>query len=211
MVDREPVAQGVSHHRYGPAAVGLHLRPRHLAALILLLGVTAVVLSMMGRPWWCEGGDASLWSVDIWSRHNSQHLVDPYTITHVLHGIALYGLLWLLLRGVVSPMGRAAIAIGVETAWEIVENTNTMIERYRVTTISLDYYGDSVTNSLGDIAAFVLGYLGATALPVWLSIVGFIVVDGLLLMWIRDSLLLNVLMLLHPIESVKAWQLAHVQ
>ena len=108
-------------------------------------------------------------------------------------------------------MGRAAIAIGVETAWEIVENTNTMIERYRVTTISLDYYGDSVTNSLGDIAAFVLGYLGATALPVWLSIVGFIVVDGLLLMWIRDSLLLNVLMLLHPIESVKAWQLAHVQ
>jgi len=152
----------------------------------------------------------SPWSTDVWSRHNSQHLVDPYTITHVLHGIALYGLLWLFLRGVVTPMGRAAIAVGVETAWEIVENTNAMIERYRVATISLDYYGDSVTNSLGDIGAFVIGYLGATALPVWVSIVGFVVVDGLLVLWICDSLLLNVVMLVHPVESVKAWQLGHV-
>jgi hypothetical protein len=161
----------------------------------------------MGRPWWCRAGDAVPWSGDIWSRHNSQHLLDPYTITHVLHGFALYGVLWALLHRFTGPQARAAIGIGIETAWEIIENTDAMIERYRAATISLDYYGDSIANSLGDIAAFVVGYWGAGVLPVWLSALGFFAVDGLLVLWIRDSLLLNVLMLLHPIESVKAWQI----
>jgi len=186
-------------------------RGRHVLALIALLAATAVVLSAMGRPWWCQAGDAAPWSGDIWSRHNSQHLVDPYTISHLLHGVALYGLLWILLHGRSGPQARAAIALGVEIAWEIVENTDAMIERYRTATISLDYHGDSVANSLGDILAFVVGYLGAGVLPVWVSVLGFFVVDGLLVLWIRDSLLLNILMLVHPIEAVKAWQMPHAR
>jgi hypothetical protein len=189
-------------------SAALELRARHVGALVVLLAAHAAILAVMGRPWWCRAGDAVPWSGDIWSRHNSQHLLDPYTITHVLHGVAIYGILWALLRRFTGPQARAALALAVETAWEIVENTDAMIERYRATTISLDYYGDSVANSLGDILAFVVGYLGAGILPVWVSALGFFVVDGLLVLWIRDSLLLNVLMLLHPIEAVKVWQIA---
>lgn len=167
----------------------------------------AVTLRAMGRPWWCRAGDLALWSGDVWSRHNSQHLVDPYSFTHVLHGIALYGVLWLCLRGFASPSARATLGVAVEIAWEIVENTDAMIERYRAATISLDYYGDSVANSLGDVVSFVVGYLAASVLPVWVSAVGFFVVDAILVLWIRDSLLLNILMLIHPIDAVKAWQL----
>lgn len=183
-------------------------RARHAAALAALLVVTGAILAAMGRPWWCRAGDRALWSGDVWSRHNSQHLVDPYTITHVLHGIALYGVLWAGFRRRASPPARAAIAVAIETAWEIVENTDAMIERYRAATISLDYYGDSVANSLGDIVAFVVGYLAAGVMPVWLSALGFFAVDALLVFWIRDSLLLNILMLLYPIDAVKVWQMS---
>jgi hypothetical protein len=202
---------GTGGGAYGPAAVGLHLRWLHFGLLALVLAVAAAVLAAMGRPWWCEAGDASPWSGDVWSRHNSQHLVDPYTITHVMHGFAAYAGLWLLVRQVVGAPGRAAIAVGIETAWEILENTDAMIERYRATTISLDYYGDSVTNSVGDVIAFVAGYLGATVLPVWLAVGSFLAVDALLVLWIRDSLLLNVLMLVHPIEAVKSWQMGAIR
>jgi hypothetical protein len=209
----EPTRMDAKQARFaGPRGTGpfaaLGFRARDLVLLAVLLAATAAVLAAMGRPWWCRAGDYAVWSGDVWSRHNSQHLVDPYTITHVLHGIALYGLLWALLRGRVGPRGRAALAIAVETAWEIIENTDAMIERYRTATISLDYYGDSVANSLGDIIGFVFGYLGAGVMPVWLSLLGFVAVDGLLVLWIRDSLLLNVLMLVHPIEAVKAWQMS---
>jgi hypothetical protein len=183
------------------------LRLRHLGGVVAVLVLTACVLAAMGRPWWCRAGDPAFGSLEIWSRHNSQHFVDPYTITHALHGVALYGILWASLGGRASPAARAAIALLIETVWEIVENTDAMIERYRTATISLDYYGDSVANSLGDILGFLAGYFGASVLPVGVSVLGFFVVDGLLVWWIRDSLLLNVLMLLHPIESVKAWQL----
>jgi Protein of unknown function (DUF2585) len=182
-------------------------RLRHLVAVIASLAATAGVLAAMGRPWWCREGDLTPWSLDIWSPHNSQHLVDPYTVTHALHGIALYGILWATIGGVCSASTRAAIAMGIETAWEIVENTNWMIDRYRRATVSLGYYGDSILNSLGDIVAFLFGYFAAGVLPSWVSIAAFFAVDSLLVWWIRDSLLLNVLMLVHPLESVKAWQL----
>ena len=188
---------------------GLDLRARHVAVLVVALGTMAVALSSFGRPWWCEAGDVRPWSGDVWSRHNSQHLVDPYTITHALHGIAMYGGLWLVLGKVARPLARLAVGTGVEMAWEIVENTDAMIERYRATTISLDYYGDSVVNSIGDVIAFVLGYLGASVLPVGVSVLGFFVVDGLLVLCIRDSLLLNMLMLLYPMDAVKTWQMRH--
>ena len=129
------------------------MRAVHWAGLVLVLGGTALVLHAMGRPWWCRAGDLVPWSGDIWSRHNSQHVIDPYSVTHATHGLLFYALLSLTLGRVAGPATRAGLALGIETTREIVENTNAMIERYRATTISLDYYGDSVINSLEDVAA----------------------------------------------------------
>lgn len=186
----------------------LELRSRHVWGTAVMIVLGAVVLRAMGRVWSCREGDLRPWSFDIWTPHNSQHLVDPYTITHVLHGIALYGLLWLLLRSVLSASDRGLIAVGLEVAWEIGENTPAVIERYRETTLALNYYGDSVVNSVGDTIAFVGGYALAATIPAWASAVGFVVVDALVLLWIRDSLLLNVLMLVYPIDAIKSWQTA---
>ena len=176
-------------------------------ALTVVLVAAALVLHAMGRPWWCRTGDLVPWSLQVQSRHNSQHLVDAYSVTHAMHGLLFYWGLWLILGRVAGATTRAAIALGIETTWEIVENTNAMIERYRAATISLDYYGDSVINSVADIVCFVLGYVAAGAIPAWLSVAGFVAAEAVLLAWIRDSLLLNMLMLVHPIEGVKAWQL----
>ena len=181
-------------------------RLRHGLGALLFLALVAVVLRAMGRPWWCAAGDTSLWSGDVWSRHNSQHLLDPYTFTHVLHGLALYALVWAVGRGV-RPAGRAWIAFVIEAAWEIVENTDTVIARYRAATMSLDYFGDSVANSLGDVTACMAGYYAAGVLPVAVSVATFLFVDAVLLWRIRDSLLLNVLMLVHPVDAVKQWQM----
>ena len=182
------------------------MRAVHWAALAVVLAGTALVLHSMGRPWWCQAGDLVPWSVEIHSRHNSQHLVDAYSLTHALHGLLFYWGLWLILGRVAGATARAAIALGIETTWEIVENTDFIIERYRAATISLDYYGDSVVNSVADIGCFVGGYAAAAAMPVWISVAGFAAAELLLLVVIRDSLLLNMLMLVHPVEAVKAWQ-----
>ena len=146
------------------------------------------------------------WAWDIWSAHNSQHLIDPYTFTHVLHGVLYYALLRLVL-GARWPSARALLAVSAEVAWEIIENTNAVIESYRESTIALNYFGDSIVNSLGDVGAFVLGYTAAMRIPVWMSVVGFTAVEGALLLAIRDGLLLNILMLLHPIQAIKVWQM----
>lgn len=175
--------------------------------LAFVLGAAALVLHAMGRPWWCQAGDLVPWSGEVHSRHNSQHLVDAYSVTHAMHGLLFFWVLGLALGRVAGPATRAGIALGIETTWEIVENTNAIIERYRAATISLDYYGDSVVNSIGDIVCFVLGYAAAATLPVWISVAGFVVAEALLLVLIRDGLLLNMLMLVHPVEAVKAWQL----
>ena len=176
-------------------------------ALTVVLAAAALALHAMGRPWWCQAGDLVPWSLQVQSRHNSQHLVDAYSVTHAMHGLLFYGGLWLFLGRVAGPTTRAAIALGIETTWELVENTSFIIERYRAATISLDYYGDSVVNSVADIVCFVVGYAAAATMPVWISAAGFAVAELLLLVWIRDSLLLNMIMLVHPVEAVKAWQL----
>jgi hypothetical protein len=166
----------------------------------------AVALYLMGRRLWCACASPTPWSWDIWSAHNSQHVIDPYTVTHVLHGILYYALLRLLL-GPGWPSFRALLAVAVEVAWEVVENTNAVISAYRESTIALNYVGDSIVNSVADVGAFVLGYLVAMWVPVWISTVGFLAAEAVLLLTIRDGLLLNVLMLLHPIQAIKAWQM----
>lgn len=180
--------------------------PWSIAAGVGLTAVAAVVLHLMGRRLWCACGSPVPWSWNIWSQHNSQHLIDPYTVTHVLHGALYYALLWLVC-GARSPSLRALVALSAEVAWEIAENTDAVIRAYRDSTMALNYQGDTILNSLGDILGFVAGYIAAMSLPVWVSAAGFVVAEAALLVAIRDSLLLNVLMLVHPIAAIKAWQL----
>jgi hypothetical protein len=137
--------------------------------------------------------------------HNSQHLLDPYSFSHVSHGILFFGLCAWLLPSLALGW-RLVVATAIEAAWEIVENTQFVIDRYRAATISLDYYGDSVGNSFGDVLSCLVGFLLARYLGLWRSIALLIVLELVLLFWIRDNLLLNVVMLIHPIDAVKAWQ-----
>jgi len=160
----------------------------------------------MGRRIWGVSGVPGLWSGDIWSSHNSQFLFDPYTLTHVTHGILFYGLFALLLPR--SPVAiRLLLAVGIESAWEVLENTNRIIERYRTETISLNYYGDSVMNSMGDILACILGFFLASRLPRRVAVFGVIALEILLVVWTRDNLVLNLIMLVHPSRTLRMWQM----
>jgi uncharacterized protein DUF2585 len=174
---------------------------------VAILAVMGVALYAMGQPFWCAGGEPWLWSAEVWSRHNSQHLFDPYTLSHVSHGIVLA----VLLRAVLpAPMYRRrglVVAIALEAAWELFENTDLVIRRYRATTMSLDYFGDSVANSIGDVLAMLVGYVAAARASTWVAAAAFVSLEVGLALWIRDGVLLNVLMLVAPAEAVKTWQL----
>lgn len=180
-----------------------------LAAFLGLAVLLMMILAPMGRMWWCQAGDWWPWSWDIWSRHNSQHLVDPYTLSHIEHGLGLYLMLLLMARRW-TPFARAGGVAVVEMTWEVTENTNWMIERYRAVTISLDYYGDSILNSVSDYGACLGGVVLAARLPVWGSCVLLAGLELVSLAWIRDSLLLNILMLIAPIEAIRQWQMSGV-
>lgn len=182
-----------------------HAAPAALGVLAVAAGAS-VVLAWMGRSAWCACASPVPWSWDVWSAHNSQHVLDPYTFSHVLHGVVFYGAILLVLRGRWPRVGVVLAAL-LEAAWEVAENTEAVIQHYRESTISLDYYGDSIGNSVADIGFCVVGYLIAAAVPGWVSAVGFAVTELVLLAWIKDSLLLNVLMLAWPIEAVKRWQM----
>lgn len=165
----------------------------------------AAVLLAFGQPLWCACGSAVPWSFDVWTRHNSQHVLDPYALTHVLHGVVLFPVLALALRGDRARWRWPAAAL-LEAGWEVLENTPMVIERYRANTASLDYSGDSVANSLADLGACLAGFGAAAAMPWWGGVVLFVALEAISLAWIRDSLLLNVLMLTYPVEAVKERQ-----
>ncbi len=175
------------------------------AVAAVTITVAAVILLIMGRTLWGTPGQPGLWSGDIWSKFNSQRLADPYTLTHITHGLGLYVLLWFV-AGSLPVRVRGVLAIAMESCWEILENTNWVIQRYRETTISLDYYGDSAINSIGDILAAAFGFVLASWLPTRLTVVGFILLETVLMIWIRDGFLLNILMLIYPISEVQIWQ-----
>jgi hypothetical protein len=165
------------------------------------------LLYVMGRVWWCEAGDAWPWSWDVWSRHNSQHLLDPYTLSHVEHGIGLY-LLLTTLRGRYGTAFASAIVVAVvEATWEVAENTEWMIQRYREVTISLDYFGDSIWNSVSDYVSCLAGLLFAHHVPPKIAGGVFLALELISVLWIRDSLLLNILMLVYPVDAVRQWQM----
>ena len=178
---------------------------------LLMFGVVLVAMLTLwfeGRVWWCQAGDKSLWVWDIWSTHNSQHLIDPYSFTHVLHGILEFWLLGLIFRKV-PLVWRLLIAVMIEGAWEIAENSSYVINRYREVTISLDYFGDSVINSISDILCCATGFLIGYKLRFWRSLILFLATEAVLIFWIRDSLMINIIMLLYPIDAIKAWQMPH--
>lgn len=183
----------------------MKMRPYILTFIIVILA--ALWLLWVGRVPICTCGYVKLWHGDTMSSESSQHIADWYTPSHLLHGILFYGILWLVARRL--PVGwRLVIATAVEAAWEIVENSDAIIERYRAVTISLDYFGDSVVNSVSDILAMIAGFHIARFVNPWIS-VAVVIGFEILTMWlIRDGLALNILMLLSPLDIVRDWQSA---
>jgi hypothetical protein len=180
--------------------------PRTVAAVGALMAATGLVLLFMGRVPICRCGYISLWHGQVMSAGNSQHVTDWYTFSHVIHGLLFYALFWLVGRR--WPIGlRLAAAVLLEGAWEITENTDMVIDRYREATIALDYYGDSVLNSLSDVSAMVVGFVLAARFPVWAIVIAGLLMEVIVGYLIRDNLTLNILMLLWPMESVRQWQL----
>lgn len=187
-------------------------KSRRVRFLPLTLAVAATaamigVLSLQGRIWWCKIGDWAIYINEAWgSSHTSQHLLDPYVLTHILHGVAFFWITGLIFAKL-GDEWRFLIATIAEAGWEILENSNFIIEKYRANTASFDYFGDSIVNSIADLAACVLGFWIAVKLGVWKSLAFFVFVELFLILWIRDSLLVNILMLIYPLDSIKQWQI----
>lgn len=178
----------------------------YVGAGVAILGAAAVIELAMGRKIWGVGGEPGLWSGDINSNHNSQYLTDPYSFSHLTHGILLYGLLSLVARKL-PVRARALLALAFEAGWEVLENTDMVIERYRAATISLHYFGDSVMNSMCDVLTCMLGFMLAAILPARITIVVVFALEIGLALWIRDGLLLNLVMLIHPVPAIRHWQM----
>ena len=180
--------------------------PRHYWLIaIAIIAVMASVELAMGRSPICTCGTVKLWAGQVHGPDNSQHIADWYTPSHVIHGFLFYLLGWLALRR--NPPGdRLICAVTIEAAWEMLENSPIIINRYREATIALGYTGDSVINSVSDACWMMLGFAIARRAPVWLTVALALGFELLTLVVIRDNLFLNVLMLVAPNDAIRAWQ-----
>lgn len=185
-----------------PARSSSHLWFGIAAALLL---AQIVILHLMGRIPICECGYIKLFEPGVNTPGNSQHIADWYTPSHIIHGFLFYGLTWLLFRGKPLAM-RLSLAVLVEAAWEILENSPIIIDRYRTATMALGYNGDSILNSAMDTVFMALGFFFAARMPVWVTVVIALFFEIFTGWLIRDNLTLNVLMLVSPIDAIKEWQ-----
>lgn len=179
---------------------------RQLAAGAVVVMLMIVLLRLQGRLFLCACGHFEIWTGDICSSENSQQLFDPYSVTHVLHGFLFFYLTILVFKRL--PQGWLLLpAIALEAAWEVFENSSFVIERYRTATAALGYEGDTVVNAVGDLACAVIGFLIAKKVGVRNSLILFVVIELIMIVWIHDSLLLQILMLVRPVGAIKSWQL----
>jgi hypothetical protein len=183
--------------RYGPIV---------LAAVVAVLLTGAIELGM-GRSPLGPDGRFAFWEGNIWSSAQSQRLADPYSFSHVVHGLLFYAILWLVARRMPARY-RFVIAVLLEAGWEVLENSPIIIDRYRAVTIALGYQGDSVLNSMSDVLMMSLGFVLAWRARVFISVAAVLVMEVGCLLWVRDNLTLNIVMLVHPIEAIKAWQMS---
>jgi hypothetical protein len=180
---------------------------RWLLLSTAIVAAAACALLVMGRVPICRCGYVKVWHGVVFSSENSQHLTDWYTFSHVIHGFGFYLLFWWIGRRAGWPLGlRLVAAVTLESAWEVFENTPLIINRYREQTIALDYYGDSVINSVMDILAMAFGFTLAARLPVWVIVLATIAMELFVAYNIRDNLTLNILQLVYPTEAVLRWQ-----
>lgn len=183
------------------------IAPRWLVPALGIILLQAMVLWWMGRMPICECGTIKLWHGVVNSSENSQHISDWYSFSHIIHGFLFYVLLHFLLpRGSLGL--RLALALGIEVGWEILENTDMIINRYRAATISLDYYGDSILNSVSDTVMMAFGFVLAARLPVWTIVTLALAFEAGTAYMIRDNLALNIIMLLRPLDVIREWQAA---
>jgi len=189
-----------------PSTTSIRRRVLPVAASVLVVAVASLLLHFDGRIWWCECGHYAPWISGANSPHTSQHALDPYSFSHLLHGLIFYGALRLVLPWL-AVRWRFFLAVLMETGWELLENSPMVIERYRKATASLGYTGDSVVNSIFDILCCALGFVLARWIGWRGSVVVFLVTELVMLALIRDNLTLNVVMLLYPIQAIKNWQM----
>jgi len=177
-----------------------------------VLPLLALVLWAEGRRFFCACGEFRFWVGDTCSSSNSQQLFDPYSFTHVLHGFVLFWLLALVFKRRAASSANTgawqlALAIALEATWEVFENTRFVIEHYRAETAALGYTGDTIVNSFGDLTCAFVGFLLARSLGLKWSLIVFVLIELILAVWIHDSLVLQILMLIRPVETIKLWQM----
>lgn len=187
--------------------MGAKLIPlRYWYVALALIAVMAAILLFMGRDPICTCGTVKFWVGEVNGGENSQHLADWYVPSHIIHGFLFYFAGWALLRRYSEPGHRLILATFVEAAWEVLENSPMVIERYREATIALGYAGDSVINSIADVGWMMLGFGLARRLPVWAIVALAVAFELFTLAMIRDNLTLNTIMLLAPSDAIRAWQ-----